>query len=124
MVQKNIIDIEAKIQQIESYEAATLSKQEEIIKKRQIPVSLVSQIKKIHLLAQITDERKEYQFQSHVAFHKVLDYIAKKISVDAFGLKYVTLNEIKENIKKPELISEISKRRMNSTIIFSWFDTL
>ena len=113
-------DIQNKIDQLEKYEIDLATKQSEIYKKYSIPSSVKKVIESIHSLALMTDERKEYAFQAHEAFYRVISEIAFKLGVEVKILKYVLLDEIKYNISNPNKIVSIGKERIDGLFLVHW----
>ena len=110
---KGALKIKERISEIKRFERDTPKKQEKIIEKHGLSKKLAEQIKKTHTLALMTDQRKEFQFQSHVALDKVLSALAEKIGVEKIILKYVVLEEI-ENLKdKPKELKSLAEKRIN-----------
>jgi phosphohistidine swiveling domain-containing protein len=119
MVEKmNSREIKQKIEKIDSYSSKIKERQGKIFAKYHLSKELRRQIKIIQTLAKMTDERKEYTFQSHIAFQGVIEHIARILGHDCLVLKHLILDEIRQYQNDPKKIIKLGEERMKSPVMF------
>ena len=116
---KNKDEIKDKITQIKNYEYDINKKQEAIKIKYKITKELSRQTEVLHILTLMTDERKDYEFHSHVAFYKILEEIGNKIGIENVQfIKHITLEELKKFRNDSKKLNDIGKSRMDGYLMF------
>jgi phosphohistidine swiveling domain-containing protein len=95
-------------------------KQTDIFNKKKISQDFINQTKKIHILTQMTDKRKEYHFQLFVIIHKVLEAISDKKSLDVEILKHCTIEEIFK-LESDQLL-KLARNRSKGITLFHFTD--
>ena len=75
-------------------------------------------IQDYHKIVLMTDQRKEFTFQSHVLIDRVLQELANKNNVGKINLKYLTVDEIKEFSGNVEKMVEVAEKRINNPLMF------
>lgn len=111
-------EISQKIEKIEKYSSVMKARQEQIFAKYKLPKELIRQIKIIHVLAKMTDERKIYAHQAHIAFHDIIKNIARLLNQSPFVLKHVTLDEIRKHLDYPKKLIKLGEDRMKKPVLF------
>jgi phosphohistidine swiveling domain-containing protein len=122
LLEKDSNDLYSKQQQLDGYENTMIRKQDLLYEQLNLSDNLKHLIKQMHILSMLTDERKEYTFQAHVAFDKVLVAISRSLGTDKMVLKYILLDELvaySENIDK---LKEIAQKRTEGLAVFAASD--
>ena len=114
-------ELEKKITELKEYGANIKQKQQAVIGKYFLADKEVAWTHQVHVLAIMTDQRKEYAFQLNIALYEIFKALAKKLDLDADDLKQVYSNEVKDNLDNPSVIAEIADRRKNPTL-FHFFN--
>lgn len=125
---KEIIDLNSRqkiidrISLLSAYEADMTKKHEVLCAKYKIPSKIKRLVRVIHTLALMTDERKEYTFQAHEAFHKILEALADKLGLKSIQLKFIFLDEIEKGKDDPAQLLKLAESRINGQFIIYWKD--
>lgn len=119
----NSREIRQKIKELENYVASVKEKQKKLFVKYKLSKELQRLLGIAHTLSEMTDKRKEYQYQAHVAFHKIIKGIAEALNFDPLILKYVTFEEIKEHQATPKKIVQLGEKRMDEGLLLFWRDS-
>jgi phosphohistidine swiveling domain-containing protein len=125
---KEIIDLNSRqkivdrISLLSAYEADMTKKHEALCVKYKIPAKIKRLVKVIHMLALMTDERKEYTFQAHESFHKILEALADKLGLKLIHLKFIVLDEIEKGKSNPAQLLKLAETRINGQFIIHWKD--
>ena len=119
-LKESIRVVNKRIKTIKDYSHNVTANQQKIIKRHGIGKKFVNLIKQIHLLAMMTDQRKECQFQSHVALGKIFSAMAKVASLPLWVFKYVTLQELKDHKGSLTKLLVLAKKR-KSEAFFVYF---
>lgn len=117
---KSYEQILEKIQQIENYEKVLSKKHKEIYKRYSLPKEIKRLVETLHVLALITDERKEYTFQAHEVLYRILNEISAKLSVNPVALRFVMIDELKRLVSDKNKLEETGLRRFKNGIIVHW----
>lgn len=118
VVAKNDVEtLKEKIGELEGYEKTIAGKQATVIGKFGVPLELEKQFENLRLLTVMTDERKQFSFQAHVALDKLFKEITSRLGIEPVVLKYVTLYELKQNLENARKLRELWKRRAESIFI-------
>lgn len=67
------------------------------------------------------DERKHYTFLSHLAWEHTARSIAEKLDVDYLVMKYLTLEEIRDNYSNRNQLKEIFQSRYKKSLLFDGY---
>src|SRR3989344_149568 len=94
--------------ELESYEQKTQSQQQVLLKKYNIDGDTKRLLRDLQILSLMTDQRKEFHFQSHVAFAQILQAMGKKLGIDHILLKFLQFHEIKMKKGREILIAPMT----------------
>ncbi len=119
---KDRVMIEERIKQIVFYKDNILKKQNAIYDKYKITAPIRRLVEVTHTLALMTDERKEFTFQAHEVFHRIINEIAERLGVKILHLKYLVLDEIKQYEHEADKLIALAEKRINGAFIMHWKD--
>lgn len=117
IVSQDAAALRQKISSLESFEKGLAGKQAALVEKIGINHELRCLLQDLRTLAMMTDERKEFTFQAHVAFHRILKEAGSSLGLPLPAVRSVTLEELFALASWPEKISEIAGRRANCLFI-------
>lgn len=115
--QKSRKIISERVDILSHYKERMTQQQQTILEKHGFEKSLRQLISVMHMLAQMTDERKMYTFPSHVAVDKVLRAIAQKLGMTPFQIKYLQRSELEEYSSDTTSLIRLAEERIHKTII-------
>ncbi|OGE87800.1 MAG: hypothetical protein A3J07_03755 [Candidatus Doudnabacteria bacterium RIFCSPLOWO2_02_FULL_49_13] len=105
--------------ELESYEQKTQSQQQVLLKKYNIDGDTKRLLRDLQILSLMTDQRKEFHFQSHVAFAQILQAMGKKLGIDHILLKFLQFHEIKMNLNNPDKLVRLASLRKSGLLLFT-----
>lgn len=111
-------EIKTRLLELRSYKKIVQSKQAALLRKFALKEDLLRLTADMRKMAVMTDQRKEFQFQSHVALWRVMQALAKKLRINPMFLKFISFKELKQNIKNTDQLLELASRRKNGLVIF------
>ncbi|MEI6587459.1 MAG: PEP-utilizing enzyme [Candidatus Moraniibacteriota bacterium] len=114
--------IKQKIEKIEKYSSDMEEKQKKLFSKYKLSKELTRQIGIIHVLAEMTDERKSYAFPAHIAFQEIIKNMALILNCNQLVLRHITLEEIDKYQKFPKKIIKLGEARINKPLLFHHYD--
>lgn len=88
-----------------------IKNQETIMARYRLGDDIRRLLERVHLLARMTDERKECEFQVHVVFHQVLGEMANRLQVELRDLKFILPGELSRLLDKSQDIQKIAAER-------------
>jgi len=101
-------EIKKRIAEINNYGEEIKSNQKKILKKISIK-KLQKLLSDTSLLAKMTDERKIYHFQIHIALHKILQELSLRLRLSMLEIKHLFLDEIRKKDARKIANERISK---------------
>ncbi|MEY2664684.1 MAG: hypothetical protein RIT04_492 [Candidatus Parcubacteria bacterium] len=108
---KEVSEITAHIEKLESLSKRTAQEHTRIIDMHHITNADLELIRQIYVLAEMTDWRKEVTFQIHVAIWYVLAALAKKYAMpDQNDLRFVSVEELK-TLSHKDILMRINERK-------------
>lgn len=110
--------IDQRLRELTYYDSDLIAKQTILHKK--LPADILLHLESLYTLARMTDERKEYTFQAHEAFQRVLVHICKKIGIDNESGRFLTLDELKDFRSDKNYLTEVGQIRGNGLVVFAW----
>ena len=114
LVSQDTAALRQKLSSLEGFEKDLAGKQAALVEKIDINRELQRLLQDLRTLAIMTDERKEFTSQAHVAFHHILKEAGSSLGLSLPVVRMVTLEELFALASWPEKISEIAERRTNS----------
>lgn len=114
------LELKVRIEGLLLFRDSLKLKQQEIIEKNHISDQDQRRVKDFHLIADMTDERKEVHFPLHQVFDKVLAEIANRKGIQKFNLKYLTLEEIEES--NGDEIEKMYNKRISTNTVFRFIN--
>jgi phosphohistidine swiveling domain-containing protein len=105
---------------IENFGQKIETRQKAIIKKYGVAADLWILLKRAQLLPRMTDQRKEFTFQAHVAFDLIIAEISGRIEVEKLMLKYITLEELRTHQADLKWLTSTFGKRYPGPVIYHY----
>ncbi|MBN1162690.1 hypothetical protein JXA34_03025 [Patescibacteria group bacterium] len=116
-LEKSKKELTERYEELSRFEDDTKQLHSDIKTKYNLDGHYLRKIGYVHTLSRMSDERKEATNKSHIAMHRVFSVLAEKTNVSEDVFKYLSFEELKQNIDDSHRMLEIYSRRIDNPYI-------
>jgi phosphoenolpyruvate synthase/pyruvate phosphate dikinase len=115
-------EIKRRVDELRYYDSEIEKKQNTLRQKLRIDSCLWRLIKDLQTAGVMTNQRKEFTFQSHIAINRVMNQIGIQLGIDLESIAYLTDAELAQYKSRSDGLAEIAFRRKGGFFIFEFND--
>jgi phosphohistidine swiveling domain-containing protein len=122
LIVKTEPEILGRLQELRGYDSGVAERQNRLRKSLDLSERVWRLLGDFHTVAEMTNQRKEFSYQSHIAIKRLMNQIATHLRLDPEDLENLTDDEISRFKGKQQYLRQLAARRRSLPFIFEFTD--
>jgi phosphohistidine swiveling domain-containing protein len=122
LIVKTEPEILGRVHELRGYDSAVAERQNSLRKSLDLSQRIWRLLGDFHTVAEMTNQRKEFSYQSHIAIKTLMKQMAIRLKLDPEDLENLTDDEISRFRGKQQYLHRLAARRRSLPFIFEFTD--